>query len=90
MARGFVYLTAVVDVNSRRILARRVVITLKAVHAVEALQEAYARFGRPDIFNTDQGGQFTAQETAGTTVKEVIQVLVTKRQSRFGYRTCSL
>ena len=62
MARGFVYLTAVVDVNSRRILAHRVAITLEAVYAVEALQEAYARFGTLDIVNTDQDSQFTAQE----------------------------
>ena len=62
MARGFVYLTAVVDVYSRRILAHRVAITLEAMHAVDALQEAYRRFGRPDIVNTDQGSQFTAQE----------------------------
>ena len=62
MARGFVYLTAVVDVYSRRILAHRVAITLEAVHAVDALQEAYSRFGKPDIVNTDQGSQFTAQE----------------------------
>ncbi len=62
MARGFVYLTAVVDVYSRRILAHRTAITLEAVHAVEALQEAYARFGKPEIINTDQGSQFTAQE----------------------------
>ena len=62
MARGFVYLSAVVDVYSRRILAHRVAITLEAVHAVDALQEAYSRFGKPDIVNTDQGSQFTAQE----------------------------
>ena len=62
MARGFVYLTAVVDVYSRRILAHRTAITLEAVHAVDALQEAYANFGKPDIVNTDQGSQFTAQE----------------------------
>jgi putative transposase len=65
MARGFVYLTAVVDVCSRRILAHRVAITLEAVHAVEALQEAYARFGRPDIVNTDQGSQFTGLDWIG-------------------------
>jgi Integrase core domain. len=51
-----------VDVYSRRILAHRTAITLEAVHAVEALQEAYARFGKPEIINTDQGSQFTAQE----------------------------
>jgi len=62
MRKGFVYLTAVVDVFSRRILAHRTAITLEAIHAVEALQEAFNRFGTPDIINTDQGSQFTAQE----------------------------
>lgn len=62
MARGFVYLTAVVDVYSRRILAHRTAITLEACHAVDALEEAYSRFGKPDIVNTDQGSQFTAQD----------------------------
>ena len=62
MKKGFVYLTAVVDVHSRRILAHRTAITLEAIHAVEALAQAFARFGRPDIVNTDQGSQFTAQE----------------------------
>ena len=62
MARGFVYLTAVVDVYSRRILAHRTAITLEATHAVDALEEAYRRFGKPEIVNTDQGSQFTAQD----------------------------
>ncbi len=60
MARGFVYLTAVVDWASRKILAHRVAITLEAAHAVEALEEAFARYGLPDIVNPDQGSQFTA------------------------------
>jgi transposase InsO family protein len=60
IARGFVYLTAVVDVFSR-VLAHRTAITLEACHAVEALEEAYARFGKREIINTDQGSQFTAQ-----------------------------
>nr|WP_088505849.1 IS3 family transposase [Burkholderia ubonensis] len=60
MARSFVYLTAVVDWASRKILAHRVAITLEASHAVEALEEAFARYGLPDIVNTDQGSQFTA------------------------------
>ncbi|WP_425127333.1 IS3 family transposase [Burkholderia gladioli] len=60
MARGFVYLTAVVDWASRKVLAHRVAITLEASHAVEALEEAFARYGLPDIVNTDQGSQFTA------------------------------
>jgi putative transposase len=60
MARGFVYLTAVVDWASRKVLAHRVAITMEAMHAVEALEEAFAKYGQPEIVNTDQGSQFTA------------------------------
>ena len=62
MARGFVYLTAVVDVASRRVLAHKVAITLEAVHAKEVIEQAFARYGVPEIVNTDQGSQFTAEE----------------------------
>ena len=61
MARGFVYLTAVVDVASRRVLAHKVAITLEACHAGEVIEAAFARYGRPEIVNTDQGSQFTAE-----------------------------
>ena len=56
-ARGFVYLTAVIDVASRCVLAHRVATTLEACHAVEALEQAFARHGTPEIVNTDQGSQ---------------------------------
>lgn len=62
MRRGFVYLTAVVDWATRRVLAFRVSISLAADAAVEALQEAIARYGAPEIMNTDQGSQFTAKD----------------------------
>lgn len=62
MARGFVYLTAVVDVASRRVLAHKVAITLEACHAKEVIEQAFARYGAPEIVNTDQGSQFTATE----------------------------
>jgi putative transposase len=62
MARGFVYLTAVVDVASRRVLAHKVAITLEACHAKEVIEQAFARWGTPEIVNTDQGSQFTATE----------------------------
>ena len=62
MARGFVYLTAVVDVASRRVLAHKVAITLEACHAREVIEQAFARWGTPAIVNTDQGSQFTATE----------------------------
>ena len=61
MARGFVYLTAVVDVASRRTLAYKVAITLEACHAREVIEQAFARHGTPEIVNTDQGSQFTAE-----------------------------
>jgi putative transposase len=62
MARGFVYLTAVVDVASRKVLAHKVATTLEAVHAKEVIEQAFARYGVPEIVNTDQGSQFTAEE----------------------------
>jgi putative transposase len=62
MARGFVYLTEVVDVASRRVLAHKVAITLEACHACEVIEQAFARFGVPEIVNTDQGSQFTADD----------------------------
>ena len=62
MARGFVYLTAVVDVASRRVLAHNVAITLEAIHARDVIEQAFARYGVPEIVNTDQGSQFTAEE----------------------------
>jgi putative transposase len=60
MARGFVYLAAVVDWFSRKVLAWRLSITLSADFCIEALEEALAHHGRPDILNTDQGSQFTS------------------------------
>jgi putative transposase len=64
MAQGFVYLTAVKDIHSRAVLAHRVATTLEASVAIEALQEALNRYGAPNIVNTDQGSQFTAQAFA--------------------------
>jgi transposase InsO family protein len=54
MAQGFVYLTAVIDWASRRVLAHRVAITMEAEHAVAALEEAFAKYGLPEIVNTDR------------------------------------
>jgi len=62
MARGFVYLTCVIDWISRKVLAAKVAITLEACHAVDVLNEAFARYGWPQIVNTDQGSQFTAND----------------------------
>ena len=60
MARGFVYLVAVADWFSRKVLAWRLSIRLETEPCLEALHEAMARFGRPEIINTDQGSQFTS------------------------------
>lgn len=60
MARGWVYLVAVLDWHSRRVLAHRVSITMEAGFCVEALNEAVARWGAPEIVNTDQGSQFSS------------------------------
>ena len=60
MRRGFLYLVAVMDWATRKVLAWRVSNTMDVTFCVEALQEALARFGRPEIFNTDQGSQFTS------------------------------
>jgi len=65
MARGFVSLAAVVDWFSRRVLSWRVSITLEAAFCVEALEDALARHGRPEVFNTDQGSQFTSHDFTG-------------------------
>jgi putative transposase len=59
MARGFVYLAAVVDWFSRRVLSWRLSISMDASFCIEAVEEALGRYGRPEIFNTDQGSQFT-------------------------------
>ena len=60
MARGFVYLAAVVDWFTRRVLSWRLSITLETAFCIEAVEEALARHDKPDIFNTDQGSQFTS------------------------------
>ena len=65
MARGFIYLTVVLDWFSRRVLSWRLSITMEAAFCVEALEDALARHGKPDIFNTDQGSQFTGSAFTG-------------------------
>ena len=65
MARGFVYLAAVVDWFSRRVLSWRLSITMEAAFCIEAVEEALAKHGKPEIFNTDQGSQFTSAAFTG-------------------------
>ena len=74
MARGFVYLVAIVDWFSRRVLSWRVSITMDVGFCVEALEEALARYGKPEIFNTDQGSQFTSQAFTSVLHREKIAI----------------
>jgi putative transposase len=74
MARGFVYLAAVVDWFSRRVLSWRISITMEAAFCVEALEEALARHGKPEIFNTDQGSQFTSSTFTGVLIKNGVAI----------------
>jgi putative transposase len=65
MAKGFMYLVAIMDWHSRRVLSWRVSNTLDTDFCIEALEEAIRRYGAPDIFNTDQGSQFTSEAFTG-------------------------
>ena len=74
MARGFVYLAVVLDWFSRRVLSWRVSITMEAAFCVETLEDALARHGKPEIFNTDQGSQFTGAAFTGVLIKNGIAI----------------
>jgi putative transposase len=62
MAHGFMYLAAILDVASRKVLSFRLSNTLTTDFCLEALEEALAKYGKPEIFNTDQGSQFTSED----------------------------
>lgn len=74
MARGFAYLAAVIDWLSRRVLAWRLSNTLETTFCVDALHEALARFGQPEIFNTDQGAQFTSDDFTSVLLDRGVKV----------------
>jgi putative transposase len=74
MARGFVYLCAVMDWFARRILAWRLSNTMEAEFCVEALEEALAKHGKPEIFNSDQGSQFTGAAFTGVLIENDIAI----------------
>lgn len=74
MARGFVYLCAVVDWFSRKVLSWRLSITMEAAFCIEAVEGALARYGRPDIFNTDQESQFTSVDFTAVLKKAEIAI----------------
>jgi putative transposase len=74
MARGFVYLAAVIDWHTRRVLSWRLSITMEADFCIEAVEEALAKHGKPEIFNTDQGSQFTSAAFTGLLHDNAIQI----------------
>jgi putative transposase len=74
MERGYVYLAVVLDWFSRRVLSWRVSITMEAAFCVEALEDALARHGNPEICNTDQGSQFTSAAFTGVLIKNGIAI----------------
>ena len=74
MARGFVYLAAVIDWHTRRVLSWRVSITMEADFCIEAVEEALARHGKLEIFNTDQGSQFTSAAFTGLLNDNAVQI----------------
>jgi putative transposase len=74
MARGFVYLAVVLDWFSRRVLSWRLSITMEAAFCVETLEDALAHHGKPDIFNTDQGSQFTGAAFTGVLANNDIAI----------------
>jgi len=74
MARGFVYLVAVVDWYTRRILSWKISVTMDTYFCLEAVEEAILRYGAPEIMNTDQGSQFTSQAFTGLMKKNDIRI----------------
>jgi putative transposase len=74
MARGFVYLAVVLDWFSRRVLAWRLSITMEVAFCLEAVEEALVRHGKPAIFNTDQGSQFTGADFTGLLLGNAIAI----------------
>jgi putative transposase len=74
MERGFVYLAVVLDWFSRRVLSWSVSITMEAAFCVETLEDALARHGKPEIFNTNQGSQFTGAAFIAVLIKSGIAI----------------
>jgi len=74
MARGFVYLVAIMDWATRRVLAHRLSISMTADFCVEALEEAIAKYGAPEIMNSDQGSQFTSADFTDVLKKHHVDI----------------
>jgi putative transposase len=91
MARGFVYLAAVMDWFARRILAWRLSITLEVDFCIETVDEALRLYGRPEIFNTDQGSQFTSESFTEVLINNGIAISIWRYSAnRVNQPMCSL
>lgn len=83
MAQGFLYLVAIMDWYSRYILSWRLSNTMETWFCVEALEEALTAYGRPEIFNSDQGSQFTSREFTGRLIRADIRISMDGRGRAF-------
>ena len=79
--RGFVYVVCIMDWHSRKVLGWRVSTTMDTSFCVEALEDAIGRYGRPEIFNTDQGSQFTSLRFAGMLKENEIRISMDGKRS---------
>ena len=85
MAKGFLYLVAVIDWHSRKALAHRLSNTMDAAFCVEAMEEAIVHYGAPEVFNTDRGAQFTSEASAGALKAHGVRISMDGK----GHSTCT-
>lgn len=83
LARGFVYLVAIINWYSRKVLSWRISNSMEAVFCVDCLQEALRRHGKPEVFNSDQGSQFTSEAFTGVLQREGITISMDGRGRAF-------
>ncbi len=83
LARGFVYLVAIIDWYSRRVLSWRISNTMDAVFCVDCLEDALRTHGKPEIFNSDQGSQFTSEAFTGVLKREGVEISMDGRGRAF-------
>ena len=89
LPRGFVYLVAIIDWYSRKVLSWRLSNNMDVSFCVDCLQEAMTHFGKPDIFNSDQGSQFTSDAFTGVLIANGITISMDGRGRALGYETPS-
>lgn len=88
LARGFVYLVAIIDWYSRRVLSWRISNSMEAVFCVDCLEDALRAHGKPEIFNSDQGSQFTLDGFTGVLKREGITISMDGRGRAFDLHLC--